>query len=213
AHNFSTTGTDTMQRVTIPSGSTLTLVLQWDQPFASVSGGGGSQNDLDVYVLNAAGNMVVGGSTDNNVGDDPFEMFDFTNNGPTADFNIVITRFAGASPGLIKYIHFTPEMTIQEYATSSSTLWGHTNANGALAIGAAFWRETPAFGVNPARLEPYSSGGPTPILFDASGQRLPSPLIRHKPEVVAPDGAATPFFGQTVPGVPAPPLFGTPPAP
>ena len=64
----------------------------------------------------------------------------------------------------------------------------------------------PAFGVSPPRLEPYSSGGPTPILFDAAGNRLASAVIRHKPEIVAPDGAATTFFGQTVPGF-ASPLF------
>jgi hypothetical protein len=209
AHNFSTTGVDTMQRVTIPSGATLTLVLQWDEPFASVSGRAGAQNDLDIYVLNAAGTMVVGGSAHDNVGLDAIEMLDFTNRGPTADFNIMITRFAGTSPGFLKYVYFSPAVTIQEFATSSGTVWGHTNANGALAVGAAFWRNTPAFGLTPARLEPYSSGGPTPILFDASGQRLAGPLIRHKPEIVAPDGAATTFFGQTVPGFPSPLFFGT----
>jgi hypothetical protein len=210
AHNFAPSGpADVMQRVTIPSGSTLTLVLQWDQPFVSVSGGAGAQNDLDIYVLDAAGTQVVGGDTSDNLGDDAFAMFDFTNTGPTADFNIMITRFVGASPGLIKYIYFSPDVTIQEYATASGSIWGHTNAAGARAVGAASWRNTPAFGVSPAGLEPYSSGGPTPILFDTAGNRLSSPLIRHKPEFVAPDGVSTTFFGQTVPGFASPLFFGT----
>jgi subtilase family protein len=199
AHNFAPSGpVDTMQRITIPSGSTLTMVLQWDSPFASVSGGAGSPNDLDIYILNAAGTQVVGGFTDNNLGGDAVEVFDFTNTGPTADFNIMITNFDGDLPGFVKYIHFTPEVTIQEYATASGTVWGHTNAAGATAVGAAFWRNTPAFGVVPPRREPYSSGGPTPILFDTAGHRLPNPIIRQKPEIVAPDGVATslsdPFF-------------------
>ena len=209
AHNFAPSGpADVMQRITIPSGSTLTIVLQWDSPFVSVSGGAGSPNDLDIYVLNAAGTQVVGGISTDNIGGDAFEMFDFTNTGPTADFNIMITRFAGASPGLIKYIYFTPEVTIQEYATASGTVWGHTNAAGARAVGAASWRNTPAFGVSPARLEGYSSGGATPIIFDTAGQRLSSPVIRHKPEIVAPDGVSTTFFGAFAPGASFPSFFG-----
>ncbi|HMH52416.1 MAG TPA: S8 family serine peptidase [Candidatus Acidoferrum sp.] len=212
AHNFAPTGAaDVMQRITIPSGSTLTIVLQWDSPFVSVSGGAGAPSDLDVYILNADGTQVVGGigGTDDNLGGDAFEMVDFTNSGPTADFNILIVGYAGPVPGYIKYIHFSPEVTIQEYATASGTVWGHTNAAGARAVGAAFWRETPAFGVSPARLEPYSSGGPTPILFDAAGNRLASAVIRHKPEIVAPDGVSTTFFGESVPGFTSPLFFGT----
>ena len=212
AHNFAPSGpADVMQRVTIPSGSTLTIVLQWDSPFVSVSGGAGSQNDLDIYILNAAGTQVVGGGDNfDNIGGDASEMLDFTNTGPTADFNIMITSYGPHPvPGFIKYIHFSPDVTIQEYATASGTVWGHTNAAGARAVGAAFWRNTPAFGVNPARREPYSSGGPTPILFDTAGNRLASPTIRHKPEIVAPDGGSTTFFGEVVPGFPSPLFFGT----
>jgi hypothetical protein len=198
-----------MQRITIPSGSTLTMVLQWDSPFFSVSGPPGSPNDVDVYVLNAAGTQVVGGSAGNDLGFDATEQFDFTNIGPTADFNIMIVRFAGPSPGLIKYIYFSPDVTIREYATSSGTVWGHTNAAGAVAVGAARWSNTPAFGVNPPRLEPYSSGGDTPILFDTAGNRLASPSFRHKPEIVAPDGTFTSTFGVTLPGTSFPSFFGT----
>jgi subtilase family protein len=212
AHNFAPSGpADVMQRVTIPSGSTLTIVLQWDSPFVSVSGGAGTQNDLDIYILNAAGTQVVGGGDNfDNIGGDASEMVDFTNTGPTADFNIMITHYGvGPSPGYIKYIYFSSDVTIQEYATASGTVWGHTNAAGARAVGAAFWRNTPAFGVNPARREPYSSGGPTPILFDTAGNRLATAAIRHKPEIVAPDGGSTTFFGQVVPGFPSPLFFGT----
>jgi subtilase family protein len=210
AHNFATTGpVDTMQRITIPSGSNLTMVLQWDSPFFTVSGGSGSPNDLDVYILNAAGTQVVGGSTGNDVGNDATEFVDFTNTGPTADFNIMIVRFAGASPGLIKYIYFSPDVTIREFATSSSTVWGHTNAAGALSVGAARWSNTPAFGVNPPLLQPYSSGGGTPILFDTLGNRLATPIVRHKPEIVAPDGVFTTSFGVLLSGTAFPSFFGT----
>jgi Subtilase family len=210
AHNFAPSGpADVMQRITVPAGSTLTIVLQWDSPFASVSGGAGARTDVDIYILNAAGSQVVGGSVDDTIGADAIQIVDFTNTGPTADFNIVITHFAGAAPGYLKYIYFDSGVTIREYATSSSTVWGHTNAAGALAVGAAFWPNTPAFGVTPPRLEPYSSAGPTPIFFDTAGNRLASPVVRPKPEVVAPDGGSTTFFFEISPGARFPTFFGT----
>ena len=44
-------------------------------------------------------------------------------------------------------------------------------------------------------VEPFSSGGGTPIFFDISGNRFGTPVIRRKPEIVAPDGVDTTFFG------------------
>ena len=43
--------------------------------------------------------------------------------------------------------------TIQEFATNSGTLYGHANAVGAEAVGAAAYFNTPAFGVSPPVLE------------------------------------------------------------
>lgn len=209
AHNWAPSGpVDVMQRVTIPAGASLTLTLQWDSPFFSVSGGAGSQTDLDIYLLNAAGTQVIAASSTDDLGGDAVEFLDFTNEGPTADFNIMIVLFGGPAPGLLKYIHFDPDVTVQEYTTHSGALFGHTNAASALAVGAAFYRDTPAFGVSPPRLEPYSSAGPTPILFDTAGHRLPTPSLRAKPEVVAPDGVFTTFFGQALGGG-FPSFFGT----
>ena len=211
AHNFAPSGpVDTMQRITIPAGSTLTIALQWDSPFFSVSGDPGSPNDLDIYILNAAGTQVVGGSTTNDVGGDPVEVLDFTNTGPTAaDFNIMIVLFMNGAPGFMKYIYFSPDVTIQQFATSSATVWGHTNAAGARAVGAGSWKSTPALGVNPPVVEPYSSGGGTPIFFDTAGQRLASAVIRHKPEFVAPDAVSTTSFGVVLAGDTRPTFFGT----
>jgi hypothetical protein len=209
AHNFAPSGLDVMQRITIPAGETLTLVLQWDSPFFSVSGGAGSLNDLDIYLLNAAGTQVVAASATADIGGDAFEFIDFTNNGPTADFNIMILLFTGTAPGLLKYIHFNSAVTIREFATASATLFGHPNAAGARAVGAASFRNTPAFGVNPPLLAPYSSAGPTPILFDTSGHRLGTPSVRAKPEIMAPDAVSTTFFGVFTGGSSFPTFFGT----
>jgi subtilisin family serine protease len=67
-----------------------------------------------------------------------------------------------------------------------------------MAVGAAFFPETPGCGISPALLESYSSEGGEPILFDTSGSRLATPEIRLKPDLVGPDGVNTSFFGQTL---------------
>jgi subtilisin family serine protease len=67
-----------------------------------------------------------------------------------------------------------------------------------MAVGAAYYQKTPAFGLTPALAEPCSSVGGTPILFDKTGKRLSSPEIRKQPAITAPDGVDTTFF---IPGM------------
>ena len=212
AHNFDPGGgTDVFQRITLPAGARVRMSFQWDSPAASVRPGApGSPNDLDVYVLNASASQVVGGSNFNNLGNDPTEFFSFTNTtGATADFNIMIVKFAGPNPGLIKYVLFDFAGTIQEFATNSPTVFGHANAVGAEAVGAVAYNQTPTFGVSPPQLELFSSSGGTPILFDTAGNRLTNAEIGSKPEIVAPDGGDTTFFGIDTDGNGFPNFFGT----
>ncbi len=213
AHNFAPSGApDYFQRITIPAFSTLIISLQWDSPFFSVSGAPGSPNDVDVYLFDAAETTVVDGATDDNVPRDPVELFSFTNSGPTADFNLMIVSFAGPPPGFLKYVQFgDSDITIKEFDTASGTLVGHVNADGAEAVGAAFYGDTPAFGVNPPVVETFSSSGGTPIFFDTAGNRFASPVIRRKPGIVAPDGGNTTFFVSDSPRDPDsfPNFFGT----
>ncbi len=100
-------------------------------------------------------------------------------------------------------------MTVDEYATNSSTICGHANAAGAEAVGAARYDATPAWGVVPPLLEFFSSAGGTPILFDTAGNRLAVPEIRVKPGIVAPDGGNNTFFGGDYEPDGLPNFFGT----
>jgi Calx-beta domain/Subtilase family len=216
AHNFDTGGgTDVFQRITLPNGGGFLVSFQWDSPAFSVSGGAGSPNDLDIYVLNAGATQVLAGSVSGNISasggsGDPVEVFAFVNNtGATADFNILITNFQGPNPVLMKYVLFSFNGTIQEFPTNSRTIYGHINAAGAEAVGAARYTRTPAFGVSPPELESFSSSGGTPILFDTAGNRLTNAEIGSKPEIVAPDGGDTTFFGTDTDGNGFPNFFGT----
>ncbi|MBC7945670.1 MAG: S8 family serine peptidase [Burkholderiales bacterium] len=86
-------------------------------------------------------------------------------------------------------------LTVNEFATNSPTVFGHKNAAGAHTVGAAFYGSTPECGTTPPVLEDFSSSGGVRILFDTSGARLDAPVVRQKPNSVAPDGINTNFFG------------------
>jgi hypothetical protein len=203
AHNF---GGTVMQRVAAPGGGTFSLALQWDSPFFSVSGAPGTRNDLDVYLI-SGGQVVTAGTTDNLLARDPVESLGVVCSAPFGSQCvgfIVIVNHSGANPGRFKYVVFSAggNPTLSP-ATNSGTIYGHANANGAVAVGAVNYK-------TPTTLETFSSGGTTPVLFDTSGDLLvPADPRQFKPEIVAPDGTDTTFFGFDTDGTGFPNFFGT----
>ncbi len=202
-------GTDAFQQITIPAGGTLTLFFQWDEPF------GASTSDVDIYLLdadNVSANVLASGEN-GNVGGDPFEFISYTAGESPETVHLAIDLFSGPAPGLMKYIYLESSVTINQFATNSAASFGHSQAVGATAVGAAFYLQTPEFGQTPPLLESFSSAGGNSILFDTAGTRLAMAEIRNKPEITAPDGAETSFFGQFIdfagetPGLPN--FFGT----
>lgn len=200
AHDFG--GGDVYQSITVPAGASTIFVFQWDSPFFSVSGAPGTPNDLDIYLLDDPPTTVLaGGPVRNRLpggSGDPLEILSFTNpaGSTRTQFNLMLVKYDGPAPNLMKYVRFdrSAGITINEYDTASGTLYGHANAAGAEAVGAAFYYFTPAFGTDPPRLQTYSSAGTTPILFETDGTVTEE--LRQKPEIVAPDGTNTTFFGQ-----------------
>jgi hypothetical protein len=215
---------DYLQSVTIPVGTTFIAVLQWDQPFASncpnpqpPQGCPGPDNDADIYLVEKSGNnlqIVTSSITDNLTTGDPVEVIQFQNPGFFfgEDYHIMITHFdvvtpqhpqPGPPPGRLNYVWFaSPSVTVNEHTTDSPASYGHANASGAEAVGAAFYLDTPGGDPNGVLPEPildpilewFSSVGGVPILFDKNGNPQ-APEVRQKPEIVAPDGTNTTFFG------------------
>jgi PKD repeat protein len=185
---------DWHQGLTIPAGTTISLSFQWDQPSSAVAPGKGSQSDYDIYI--SSGNTILASSIDDNIASGvPLEILSYTNSsGNEQNVDLLITHFDGPEASLMKYVMFGGLNVTIEYATNSPTLFGHANAAGAEAVGAAFYQRTPAYGVDPAELEWFSSAGGVPILFGSNGQALSTPDVREKPNVVGPDGANTTFF-------------------
>jgi subtilisin family serine protease len=95
--------------------------------------------------------------------------------------------------------------SIEEYTTDDpadpadgpATLYGHANAEDAIAVGASDVRFGPETfpGLTGRLVNSYSAYGGIPVVFDESGNRLPEPVDRLKPDVTGPDGVNTTFFG------------------
>jgi len=207
-------GVDFSQKIDVPTGSGIILSFQWDDPFFSVSGSPGAGTDMNIYLTDRRNRFVLASSTTNNVGGDPVELLQFINFGGFGkSFNILITNSAGPAPERMKYVRFDlgPGVVVKEFDTASGTIYGHANAAGAEAVGAAFYEDTPEFGTDPPLLESFSSAGPTPILFDPDGNLKETADVRQKPNIVAPDGTNTTFFGSDIPedGDSFPNFFGT----
>jgi hypothetical protein len=206
---------DVLQGITAQAGSTSLLSFQWDQPWFSVNGRG-SASDVDIYFVDDAGNPITlcdddpaalvcqFPGVDRNEGADAVEIPVLINDSEEdVHANIAIELFSGPAPRRMKYVWFdlgAGLLVLEEHDTQSGTVYGHANAAGAEAVGAAPWYNTAAFGPQnkpecaPACLELFSSAGGVPILFDKSGRRFPFPLVRIKPGLTGPDGGNTTFF-------------------
>lgn len=198
AHDFDPSDeTDIYQRLHVPEGAGFRMVLQWDSPAYSISGGAGAQTDLDLFIFNQDHSKVLASSAFGNIGRDPVEVISFYNpqdSGQTK-FDLMITKATGESPQSIKYIILNSfDGIIQEYQTYSGSLFGHANTEAAISVGASNYQETPAFGITPPLLQTYSSAGGQAVKFDINGEAI-APIIPKKPDIVAPDNVNTTFFG------------------
>ncbi|HWK08241.1 MAG TPA: T9SS type A sorting domain-containing protein [Puia sp.] len=215
AQNFSGPGDAPryLEPIYIPPGGSIISSFQWDQSSFSASGVG-CQSDFDIYLLDIYGNVVAAGASDNIASGDPIEVFGYFNNTSNHTFYLAILKFAGPDPTRLKYLLYNDALF---YLTTppipgilSPTLVGHAKADGAIATGAAYYLQTPPYGVDTPVVEGFSSVGGVANYYDVSGNRI-APLVRNKPEIVTPDGVSTSFFGQVIPGASDtfPHFFGT----
>ena len=165
-------GGDGFLDLTLPPSATVRVVLQWNQPFASISSVDGAQIDLDLYITrtpDAAGlrnplasSIGLQGNTGNPRGD-AVEIASLTNfNGSPTTFYIAIEHHDG-SQGMIPQDGATPlefrlvffesnyrQTQIQGIDDSTSafggaTMYGHPVAPGVVSVAAVPWFDTPLF--------------------------------------------------------------------
>ncbi len=202
-YNYNPTGTAAnMQSLTLLSGQSLSLGLQWDQPYYTTTG---VTTQLNMFLLSTAGAVVASATTNVIANQEPFQFLNYTNSGGSSvNYSLVIEKVSGPTPGRINYQNFGDgdDVTFNNYATNSATITPHSAAVNAFSVAAA-----PAY--SQRTTEPYTSEGPSTILFNSSGGRLSSPQIRAKPDATAIDGVSTTFFGQADYGNGFDQFFGT----
>lgn len=205
--------TDTEFGITVAEGATLTLDLQWAQPWNGVS------TDLDAYLI-SGGTLLTpssGKEVHNVTSQRPVELLSWTNEGSTSKtVQLAIDRCDKVCGGSAGGDNGTPRLkfallqngsgvTATEYPVSAGgdvvgpTIFGHNGAAGAITVGAIRYNAT-------AAPEPFSSRGPVtnyfgPVTSSAAAPPLAAPRTVPKPDVVATDGGANTFFGKLQGGV------------
>jgi hypothetical protein len=189
--------TDTTFGITVEAGETLTVDLQWGEPWYGVN------TDLDAFLLSGNG-QVLAQSVEDNAGPKgtqrPVEIVQWTNSaGSSRTVQLAVNRFSGGDPRL-KFILMENGggVSATEYPTSNSgdvvgpSIFGHAGAASAVSVAAVPFN-------NGTRPERYSSRGPVVHLFGpvegtTPAASLGSPETIAKPDVAATDCGATTFF-------------------
>lgn len=190
------------------------ITLQWADP------AGASNNDYDLFLLDAALANVIAFSTFTQNGNDlPLEFIDSSTRDDTGN-RLVVTKFGGDD----RFFHMNTHRGRLNVGTNGQ-IFGHPAAEGALAVGAvdvASANGGPFTGgaANPSEF--FSSDGPRRIFFEPDGSPVataaeaplgtianpkytitnpkykvidgPAPVpqrVREKPDVAAADGVST----------------------
>ena len=203
----------TWNGVVAGAGSSVVLFLQWNDPFNASSNdydlylfdrlgfpvgdstGRGlfpcfNDPDLPCFGINGTAQqdgddmpLEVAAILNPYGGDDPFAQIE--------PFFIVIDRFFG-DPDKLFEINFNSNNGLFAVSTTynvpEGSVWGHSAAEGAIAVGAI---DVDDEGLDD--IEPFSSRGPSLIFFAPDG--TPSFESRPKPDIVAVDGVSVTGFG------------------
>jgi hypothetical protein len=190
-------GTDRTFGIAVEAGETLTVDLQWAEPWFGVS------TDLDAFLLSATG-QLLGSSVEENNGPTgtqrPVEIVQWENESASAKtVRLVVNRFSGGDPRL-KFILLQNGggVSATEYPESSEgdvvgpTIYGHAGSASAIAVAATPFNDS-------AEIESYSSRGPVthyfgPVEGATPAAPLGSPEELAKPDLAATDCGATTFF-------------------
>lgn len=199
-------GVDTTFGVTVAGEETLSVDLQWAQPWEGVT------TDLDAYLL-APGGEILAEAEDFNVKSTqrPFEFFSWTN--PSAaprTVRIAIDRCGSSCDAVNGGDEGSPRLKLAllqngggvvatEYESSAGedvvgpTIFGHNGAEDAVSLGAIRYTTN-------AAPEVFSSRGPVtnyfaPVEGSTPAPPLGEPQVLAKPDVIATDGGANTFFG------------------
>jgi len=193
---------DTTYGIRVAPGRTVSVDLQWAQPWNGVT------TDFDAYLLSST-NDVLAYSEYSNVTatQKPFEFLSWTNNsGDVQDVHLAVNSYTGPGGGdtgaprlkLVLLRSGLAGVAPTEYTTSTNgdvvgpTIFGHFGSATAVTLAAVPF-------ANSSIVEPYSSRGPTTHYYGPVTSVDPAPAIIpqtiDKPDLSATDCGVTTFFG------------------
>ncbi|HEY8810602.1 MAG TPA: S8 family serine peptidase [Solirubrobacterales bacterium] len=181
--------------IKVAAGATLTVDLQWDEPWLGVN------SDFDAFLLNSTGGLIGVAAGDNiEISQKPVEVLQWPNkSGSQQTVQLVVNRFAGGTPRLkFALLENGSGVTAVEYPRSTGTdvvgptIFGHNGAADAVSLGAVPFDSS-------AEAEEYSSRGPVTHYFGpVNGATVAEPLssaeVLSKPDIAATDCGRTTFF-------------------
>jgi tetratricopeptide (TPR) repeat protein/DNA-binding CsgD family transcriptional regulator len=140
-HNFG--GGVILQTVTLPPNATVTVTLQWDDPFLQSGGGGGSRNNFDLYIVNNAGTATIDSSiniqSDASPGN-PFESVSIVNPNAVSITSKILVRRVSVSAtdpnGTPRIKILAAGGSALQFGGALSSIYGHPGARGCVASGA-----------------------------------------------------------------------------
>ncbi len=160
------------------------IVVQWEEPYATVGGTPTIDFSVDLVDPNNPNNVFL--TFDNlSAGQDPFEFVGAI--GPAGPVGLRVNHVSGSgtNPVNVQVSTFNDFSIIDVDDMNLPTIYGHQAAEGGLAVGAAFYG-------TPNQPENFSSLGPTRILFDTLGNPILD--IRNTPDLTGIDGVDNTFF-------------------
>jgi Subtilase family len=190
--------------ITLRGGGFDEFVMQWDEPFASVSvNRKGADADLDLFLFaDAAATQPIFISASNNINGDAIEGIAGISL-DSEDPNVAVTVYlavgkrddpSAGRPQNFKIMSFdlgTPTgLPVEQF--NKSTIYGHANSPWAISACAVRYDQINRPG-GPL-IEPFSSLGGQPITLDQYGRRLARPFDTRKPDLCGVDGGNTTFF-------------------
>lgn len=216
---------DISQTFRFSAETTVEFSFQWNDPFDQTPAPPdrpGVTTDYNILVFDANGNYLadVSGTADNFSTQEALEDILIENSASEdTNYQIAITR-AGTNPTVpvarkIRYLavdDFGGIGAEEYYQPKAPSSHGHNSAVSAISVAAYVYDDDPSNPVAPPFtpfVEEFSSPGPATIYFDPTGLRLDVPEIRLKPEIAAPDGGNTTFFGDDYEGDGLPNFSGT----
>lgn len=173
------------------TGNNGSMVMQWDDPFDLSPGG--ITTDLNYLFFNG-GNCAFILGANNFQTNQAIEILSGLNG--TGQMVIARTSAGSRLANRVKLINLGGITSSIFGNANAPVIFGHTAAANAISVG-AYRYTSPATQQSPFMplFEYFSSPGPVTIAFDAAGKRLVYPETRKKPDLSAPDGVDTTFFG------------------